>query len=139
VSAAKSNAKKLVFGDGQVDKAGGQAHQEHRDPFLMVMGDRVRMMRARCGLTRRGLANQAGVSERYLARLENGAGNASMLLLRQLTKPLNCTLENILGDKTTLSPEWSRIRDLLSDKDAQTLKLARISLEILLAASREDS
>lgn len=97
------------------------------------------MMRARGGLTRRALANQAGVSERYLARLENGAGNASMLLLRQLTKPLNCTLEDILGDETTLSPEWSRIRELLSGKDAQTLKLARISLEILLTTHQEDS
>lgn len=92
------------------------------------------MMQARCGLTRRALANAAGVSERYLARLENGAGNASMLLLRQLTQPSNCTLEDILGGETTLSPEGSRIRELLSGKDAQALKRARISLEILLAA-----
>jgi XRE family aerobic/anaerobic benzoate catabolism transcriptional regulator len=139
VSAAKSGAKKPALRDGPVAKPSGQAQQEHRDPFLMVMGDRVRMMRARGGLTRRALANQAGVSERYLARLENGAGNASMLLLRQLTKPLNCTLEDILGDETTLSPEWSRIRELLSGKDAQTLKLARISLEILLTTHQEDS
>jgi len=119
-------------------KMGGQAHEERRDPFLTGIGERVRLLRANCGLTRRALANEANVSERYLANLENGAGNASVMFLRQLTKALNCTLEDILGDETTLMPDWSRIRELLGGKDRETLTRARIALESMLTTGPRD-
>jgi len=53
-----------------------------RDPFLVALGERVRMLRARRGLTRKGLSQGAGVSERHLANLELGLGNASIMVLR---------------------------------------------------------
>ncbi|MDB5786326.1 helix-turn-helix domain-containing protein [Caballeronia mineralivorans] len=126
-----------VTDDGRAEES-GQAHEEHRDPFLISMGDRVRTLRARRGLTRRALANEACVSERYLARLEKGGGNASMLFLRQLTKALDCSLEDILGDEITLSLDWSRIKELLSNKDVETLKRVRITLESMLMTGPEE-
>jgi len=50
--------------------------------FLQKLGERVREARARRGMTRRILARDSGVSERYLAQLETGQGNVSVLLLR---------------------------------------------------------
>jgi XRE family transcriptional regulator, aerobic/anaerobic benzoate catabolism transcriptional regulator len=69
-----------------------------REPVLVALGVQVRLLRARCGMTRRDLARQAGVSERYLANLEMGAGNSSILVLERLAQALGSTLINLLGD-----------------------------------------
>jgi XRE family aerobic/anaerobic benzoate catabolism transcriptional regulator len=61
--------------------------------YLAGLGDRVRDMRARRGMTRKILARDSGVSERYLAQLESGQGNVSILLLRQLAHALDTPLE----------------------------------------------
>ena len=50
--------------------------------YLSLLGDRVRAWRTEHGMTRKALSAACGVSERYLAQLEAGEGNASVLLLR---------------------------------------------------------
>jgi len=64
--------------------------------YLKALGLRVRDRREQMGLTRKLLASNAGVSERYLAQLELGSGNASMLLLRKLAKALNCSMQTLI-------------------------------------------
>jgi len=128
----------LPDGDGIEQDVITEEQDVSRDPFLVGMGERVRLFRARRGLTRKALAKEAEVSERYLANLETGVGNASVLFLRQLTKALNCTLAEIVGDETTLSPDWLRIRELLNGRDRDTLKRARTVLEDLLATAPQD-
>ena len=71
----------------------------------------LRMLRARRGLTRKATAAAAGVSERYLANLEQGIGNPSMLILAQLASALRCAIAEVTGDVTTSSPEWLLIRE----------------------------
>src|SRR6202163_1690797 len=66
--------------------------------FLSALGERVRQLRARRGMTRRILARDSGVSERYLAQLEGGQGNASLLILRQLAGALDVPLEALVTD-----------------------------------------
>src|SRR5262245_25622105 len=90
---------------------------EERDPFLAALGERVRSLRARKGMTRRALASASQVSERHLANLELGMGNASILVLRQIAQALGCALEEMLGDETSASPEWLLIRELLRGRD----------------------
>jgi XRE family aerobic/anaerobic benzoate catabolism transcriptional regulator len=99
-----------------------------RDPFLHALGERVRSLRARKGLTRRGLAQVSEVSERHLANLELGVGNASILVLRQVAQALDCTLAELLGDETATSPEWLLIRDLLRGRSEDALRRARVAL-----------
>ncbi len=60
--------------------------------FLAAMGRRVRDARERRGMARKSLSQAAGVSERYLAQLEAGEGNASVLLLRNVARALGLTL-----------------------------------------------
>ena len=48
----------------------------HKDPLLLALGQRVRTLRARRGLTRDALAAATGVSKRHLANLEDGLGHA---------------------------------------------------------------
>jgi XRE family aerobic/anaerobic benzoate catabolism transcriptional regulator len=66
--------------------------------FLQGLGQRVRLLRARRGMTRRILAKQSGVSERYLSAVEAGTGNGSILLLRALAQALNVDLRALLED-----------------------------------------
>lgn len=101
---------------------------EARDPFLVALGDRVRSLRARKGMTRRDLSLASDVSERHLASLEGGVGNASVLILRQVAQALDCQIAELLGDETTLSPEWLLIRDLLRDRSDEDLRRGRLAL-----------
>jgi len=50
------------------------------EAYLKRLGERVRLGRARRGMSRKILSKASGVSERYLAELERGAGNASLLV-----------------------------------------------------------
>ena len=109
-----------------------------RDPFLSMLGERVRTLRARRGMTRKMLATEAGVSERHLANLETGVGNVSILILRQLAQALNCTIAEFAGEETITSPEWSLIRQLLKGRDEQGLKQARQTLAELFGAGSLD-
>jgi XRE family aerobic/anaerobic benzoate catabolism transcriptional regulator len=93
-------------------------------PVLVTLSDQIRLLRARRGMTRRDLAGQAKVSERHLANLEMGTGNASVLVLEQLAHALGCTLTDLLGDPLTGSPEGVQIREMLRDKPPAALRLA---------------
>jgi XRE family aerobic/anaerobic benzoate catabolism transcriptional regulator len=110
-----------------------------REAYLLSLGERVRNLRARRGMTRKSLALAAGVSERHLANLEYGVGNASILVLVQVAGALNCTLAEVVGDVTTASPEWLLIRELLDGRAEADLQRARQALSELFggaAASR---
>lgn len=64
--------------------------------YLALLGNRVRAWRAEHGVTRKALASASGVSERYLAQLEDGQGNISILLLRNLTIAMNIPIEDLV-------------------------------------------
>lgn len=99
-----------------------------RHPFLIALGERVRTLRSRRGMTRKAVAKAAEVSERHLANLEYGAGNVSILVLLQVAHALHCELSELLGDVTTSSPEWLMIRELLERRSEADLRRARQSL-----------
>lgn len=115
------------------------AEAEAKNPLLAALGERVRNLRARRGLTRKMLAHTAEVSERHLANLEYGIGNASILVLQQVATALQCSLAELLGDFTTISPEWLLIRELLERRSEADLRRARIALGELLDASSHDA
>ncbi len=103
-----------------------------KHPFLVSLGERVRELRARRGMTRKALSAAADVSERHLANLEYGVGNASVLVLLQVAQALKCSLAELLGDATTRSPEWLMIRELLEHSDEATLRRVREAIGELL-------
>jgi XRE family aerobic/anaerobic benzoate catabolism transcriptional regulator len=103
-----------------------------KHPFLVALGERVRALRSRRGITRKALAAGADVSERHLANLEYGLGNASILILHQVAQALQCPLAELIGDVTTSSPEWLLLRELLEGRDEATLRRARIVIGELL-------
>jgi XRE family aerobic/anaerobic benzoate catabolism transcriptional regulator len=110
------------------------AFNADKDPFLIALGERTRALRSRRGLTRRGLAKAAEVSERHLANVEMGVGNASIQFLRQVAQALNCTLAELVGDETASSPEWLMIREILRGRGEPELAQARGSLAAMFGA-----
>jgi XRE family aerobic/anaerobic benzoate catabolism transcriptional regulator len=103
-----------------------------KHPFLVALGERVRALRSRQGMTRKALSAAADVSERHLANLEYGVGNASVLVLLQVAQALHCSLAELMGDVTTRSPEWLLIRELLEQRDDATLKRVRVAIGEML-------
>jgi XRE family transcriptional regulator, aerobic/anaerobic benzoate catabolism transcriptional regulator len=101
---------------------------KHKDPFPAQLGERVRRLRARAGLTRRELAKEADVSERHLANLETGVGNPSVQILRQVAQALNCNVAELVGDEVDESADWLLIRSLLRSRGPQDLAGARRAL-----------
>ena len=104
-----------------------QEAEAGKSALLQALGERVRNLRASRGLTRRGLASAAEVSERHLANLEYGTGNVSILVLQQIAQALRCSMAELLGDVTTSSAEWLLLRELLegrSEADLQRVRLA---------------
>ena len=103
-----------------------------RHPLLVALGERVRAIRARRGMTRRALAHAADVSERHLANLELGTGNASILVLHQVAGALQAPLAELLGDVTTSNPEWLLLRVLLEQRDEATLRRVRVAVGAMI-------
>ena len=120
-----------VMASPRPEATAGQ-EEEARHPFLVALGERVRTLRSRRGMTRKAVAVAADVSERHLANLEYGVGNASILVLLDVARALQCSLAELLGDVTTTSPEWLMLRELLENRDEATLHRVRVAVGELL-------
>ena len=108
-----------------------------RHPFLTTLGERVRTLRSRKGLTRRAVAQAAQVSERHLANLESGTGNASILILLQVAQALQCSIFELLGDVTTSTPEWLLIREMLGQRSEADLRRVRQQISEMFGTTQE--
>ena len=66
------------------------------ETYLRYVAERVREQRQARGMSRRELAETAGVSDRYVAQIETGRGNVSILVLRKLARALDVPMEHLL-------------------------------------------
>jgi XRE family aerobic/anaerobic benzoate catabolism transcriptional regulator len=98
------------------------------EAFLHDLGERVRDARARRGMTRKILAHDSGVSERYLAQLETGLGNVSVLLLQRIAAALNLPLTELLQPDAGQPVELAQIAQFLQRLPAQKLPSVRSQL-----------
>ena len=66
------------------------------DEYLRMLGERIRDLRIRRGMTRKILARDSTVSERFLAQLECGDGNISIVRLRQVAQAMDIPIEDLV-------------------------------------------
>jgi XRE family transcriptional regulator, aerobic/anaerobic benzoate catabolism transcriptional regulator len=104
--------------------------------FLRKVGRRVRELREERTLTRRALAIQADVSERYLGQLETGESNISIMLLRRVAVALNLQIAELLETEPDQREQGS-IRRFLQQIPRHRVPdlLARLEREV--GAARE--
>lgn len=74
------------------------AASRNADAYLHRLGERVRTLRHQRGITRKALAQHARVSERYLAQLEAGLGNCSIVLLRRIARAIGLPVTQLVHD-----------------------------------------
>jgi XRE family aerobic/anaerobic benzoate catabolism transcriptional regulator len=103
--------------------------------YLSLLGDRVRAWRNEQGVTRKALSAASGVSERYLAQLEAGEGNISVLLLRKVARAMGVPVENLVREQAQ-PPKCIALLGLrgagkstLGQKLAQALDVAFVELD----------
>lgn len=89
------------------------------DQFIRLVGERVRTARARKGMSRKALSEASGVSQRYLAQLEGGAGNISIALLKRVAMALDHRIEWLVGDDDPWSSDAVRAAALFRVASAE--------------------
>jgi XRE family aerobic/anaerobic benzoate catabolism transcriptional regulator len=90
------------------------AAAEDDEEYLRRLGRRVRDARTRRGMTRKILARDSRVSERYLAQLESGRGNISIVLLRHVARALNMPLDELVRPEPDPSVDARLLSEFLA-------------------------
>jgi XRE family transcriptional regulator, aerobic/anaerobic benzoate catabolism transcriptional regulator len=86
--------------------------------ILRDVGALIRNERAKRGMTRRALAAACQTSERYLAQIESGAGNPSVLVLDAIARVFGLTPADLMP----AGEAFRRLRNLAPDKLAALLR-----------------
>jgi XRE family aerobic/anaerobic benzoate catabolism transcriptional regulator len=86
---------------------------EASDEFSAEVGRLVRRGRARRGITRRQLAQDSGISERYLAQIESGQGNPSVIVLRAIAQAMELSMTDLLPSGGSRDQALHRIVELV--------------------------
>jgi XRE family aerobic/anaerobic benzoate catabolism transcriptional regulator len=92
-----------------------------QDAFIAAVGRLVRMSRAKRGMTRRQLAQESGASERYLAQIEGGRGNPSVIILNAIAQALDVPIIELLPLPDGRSAATTQILDVLERVPASEL------------------
>ena len=105
--------------------------------YLRALGERIREARARRGMTRKILARDSAVSERYLAQLEAGQGNISIALLRQVAHAMGLPLTDLVREGPDRPVELTLLIQTLSRLSGKELAQARALLSETFGAAVE--
>jgi len=89
------------------------------DDLLVPLGRKVKVLRAGRGMTRKMLAADSAVSERYLAQLEQGKGNISIGLLQRVAKALRTDIADLLQTGNEISAEQVLINEFVHGLDSK--------------------
>ncbi len=95
-----------------------KARQDNSGDLLEPLGRKVRVLRAGRGMTRKMLAADSGVSERYLAQLEQGKGNISISLLQRVATALRTDIVDLLQAGKEITAEQVLINELVQGLDS---------------------
>ena len=89
-----------LIGNSRISRSGPRDPAPPSD-LLRRVGHTVHQIRRERGLSRRALAERSGVSARFLAQLESGTANISILRLDQLARALDVPLLQLLATRAT--------------------------------------
>lgn len=102
-----------------------QAETQDLPLYLARVGDRVRTLRSRRGMSRKVLARYSKVSERYLAQLEAGTGNFSIVLLHRVADAISVPIAELVDDRPDRSVDHLLVAQFLERLSPADLAAAR--------------
>jgi XRE family aerobic/anaerobic benzoate catabolism transcriptional regulator len=108
-----------VVPDGMAKSKRGDARKPEAEPpehavFVTGIGRLIRLCRAKLGMTRRQLAQESGASERYLAQIESGQGNPSVLILKSIAQALDVPIIELLPRANGRPAAMTHVLDVLA-------------------------
>lgn len=62
----------------------------------MSVGENIRVLRERSGMSQAQLAEKAGVSQAMMCQIERGTKNPSLQVGKEIARALNVTIESLL-------------------------------------------
>lgn len=90
-----------------------RGNEPAEEEYLSRIGERLRQTRSRLGMSRKVLSLASGVSERYLAEMERGAGNASLLVVRRLAAAMGVSVSDLAAEEPDRAEELNHAIQLL--------------------------
>ncbi len=108
------------------------------DVYLRRLGERVRMLRHQRGMSRKALAQHAKVSERYLAQLEVGKGNCSIVLLRRIARAIGLPVTQLVNENAEPALDMMLLTQFVERLPAKALSEARDLLHRHFGEPSED-
>jgi len=103
-------------------------HSTEETALLHALGSRMRLLRARRGMTQRALSERSGVSGRYIAQFEAGSGNASVLVLHRIAAALGVRMADLLVGSEEPPAELAALHAMLARLEPERLAAARRAL-----------
>jgi len=109
--------------------------QQQEHAYLARLGERVRAWRTEHGMSRKHLSEASGVSERYLAQLEAGQGNISVLLLRKVARAMGVAVERLVREEQAAARPIALLglrgagKSTLGARLAESLKVPFVELD----------
>ena len=116
--------------------------QQQEQAYLARLGERVRAWRTEHGMSRKHLSEASGVSERYLAQLEAGQGNISVLLLRKVARAMGVAVERLVREEQAAARPIALLglrgagKSTLGARLAESLKVPFVELDREVAMRR---
>lgn len=68
------------------------------DPYLDILGQRIRARRGELGMSQEGLAHAAGLDRSYVGRIERGEHNLTFVTLVRLARAMRCDVAALTVD-----------------------------------------
>ncbi|MCC6946640.1 MAG: helix-turn-helix transcriptional regulator [Bradyrhizobiaceae bacterium] len=93
--------------------------------FLRLLGERLRTLRSRRGMSRKVLARHSEISERYLAQLEAGKANCSIVLWRRIARAMSVSVAELVDARPERPLEAVFLEQFLSRLSPTQLSQAR--------------
>jgi XRE family aerobic/anaerobic benzoate catabolism transcriptional regulator len=115
-----------VENEERSDSAAGLDAESAR--LLALLAHNIRLFRSQRGMTRKGLAEQSGVSLPHLSRLEGSQGNVSVVVLGKVAKALNQPVSRLFSEKDALTGDLSVIIEFLKHRQPEQLAQIRTKL-----------
>jgi len=73
------------------------------DPYLDILGKRIRAKRRELGMSQEGLAHEAGLDRSYVGRIERGEHNLTFVSLVKIARAMGCDVAALTGGLPSLT------------------------------------
>lgn len=75
------------------------------DPYLDILGQRIRARRRKLGMSQEGLAHEAGLDRSYVGRIERGEHNLTFVSLVRIARAMRCDVAALTAGLPTAPAE----------------------------------